>query len=211
MPHIHDSVKYLPKRKRETPASFPDSQKLIEQAKASLQKLESTIPVNFDWDDMGYVSPVKDQGSCGSCFAFASVGMLEARARVQTNNVWQPLFSEQEPISCHQEYNQACEGGFAYLTAGKYGNEQGFVEQDCFTYKQGDGRDMHPCQPDIENCPRHKVSEYGYVGGYYGAGDAIKLQQEVYTNGPVAIGIDTSGMHGYQGGIIVPTGYGFDP
>jgi len=210
-PHIHESVKYLPKRKRETPASFPDSGKLIELAKRRNAELGSTLPANFDWDDMGFVSPVKNQGSCGSCFAFASVGMLEARARVQTNNVWQPLFSEQEPLSCHQELNQGCEGGFAYLTAGKYGNEFGYVEEECFTYKQSGGRDMAPCQPDIEGCKRHFVSEYGYVGGYYGAGTAHLLQQEVFENGPVAIGIDTSELHGYEEGIVVPTGYGFDP
>merc|ERR1719500_77054 len=209
---IHSSIAFLPKRKLEKPADFPEPEQLVKLAKEINQKqVQSTIPVNFDWDLQGFVSPVKDQGSCGSCYAFAAVGMLEARARVQTNNQWQPLFSEQDAISCHPELNQGCEGGFAYLTAGKYGHEFGFVEENCFEYKQSGGRDMAECKPDIENCKRHYVSEYGYVGGYYGAGTALLLQQEILENGPVAIGIDTSGMHGYQGGIIVPTGFGFDP
>ena len=132
---IHSSIKFMPKRKLENPKDFPHPENLIKLAKQRNKAIKSTIPVNFDWDDQGFVSPVKDQGSCGSCYAFASVGMLESRARVITNNQWQPLFSEQDAISCHFELNQGCDGGFAYLTAGKYGQQFGYIEESCFSYR----------------------------------------------------------------------------
>lgn len=45
----------------------------------------------------------KLQGECGSCYAFASMGMLEARVRIMTNNTQTPVFSPQEIVSCRNE------------------------------------------------------------------------------------------------------------
>ena len=55
-------------------------------------------------------------GSCGSCYSFSSVGMIEARLRVSTNNTEQPILSPQDVVSC-SAYSQGCEGGFPYLIA----------------------------------------------------------------------------------------------
>ena len=138
--------------------------------------------------------------------------MLENRARVQTNNTWQPVFSQQDPLSCHPELSQACDGGFAYHIAGKYANEFGVIDQKCFTYKQALGRDMYPCQPDIEGCQRYKVSEYEYVAGYYKTTNEYEMRKEIYNHGAITIGYDSSITSGYKGGIIVPVEtLGFDP
>ena len=42
----------------------------------------------------------RNQGSCGSCYAFSSVGMMEARVRLRTNNTMQPVLSPQDIVSC---------------------------------------------------------------------------------------------------------------
>lgn len=79
------------------------------------------LPDEFDWRDVNgvnYVSPVRNQQSCGSCYAFGSMAMLEARTRILTNNSRQPVFSTQDVVSC-SEYAQGCEGGFPYLIAGE--------------------------------------------------------------------------------------------
>ena len=58
----------------------------------------SNYPDNFDWRNrtgVNFVSPVRDQGNCGSCYAFASTGMLEARVRILTKNARQDIFSTQ--------------------------------------------------------------------------------------------------------------------
>ena len=97
---------------------------------------KQSIPTNLDWrnkNGVNYVSPVDDQASCGSCYAFASAGLMESRVRVGTNNQHQPLFSEQEMITCGQDrtYNQGCAGGWDIFMAGMYGQDYGFVEEGC--------------------------------------------------------------------------------
>ena len=57
-----------------------------------------------------------------------------------------------------------CDGGFSYLTAGKYAEDFGMVTEDCNTYV---GRSA-TCNTDPE-CPRYYTKDYEYVGGYYGA------------------------------------------
>ena len=73
----------------------------------------SLLPKSFDWRDINgtnYVSPIRNQGSCGSCYAFASMALAEARVRVQTNNKKKPVFSTQDIVEC-SSYSQGCEGG----------------------------------------------------------------------------------------------------
>jgi C1A family cysteine protease len=61
------------------------------------------VPASFDWrnvNGVNYVSPVRDQGQCGSCYAFSAAGMMEARIRVRSNNTQQPILSTQDVVSC---------------------------------------------------------------------------------------------------------------
>lgn len=58
----------------------------------------SLLPENFDWRDVNgvnYVTPVRDQASCGSCYTFASMAQLESRVRIATHNERQDIFSTQ--------------------------------------------------------------------------------------------------------------------
>ena len=56
------------------------------------------LPESFDWTDVdgvSFVSPIRDQGSCGSCYAFASAALVEARLRIATRNARQDVLSTQ--------------------------------------------------------------------------------------------------------------------
>ena len=75
--------------------------------------IAKSLPEEFDWrnvDGKNYVSPVRNQGSCGSCYAFGTLAMFEARVRILSNNTKTPVFSPQDVVSC-SPYSQGCEGG----------------------------------------------------------------------------------------------------
>lgn len=55
-----------------------------------------------------------------------------------------------------------CDGGFPYVTAGKYAQDFGLVTEDCYPYE---GRDD---ECSLKRCKRYYVAEYSYVGGFFG-------------------------------------------
>lgn len=83
--------------------------KTMKDAKSSFRKLESkslsadevsALPASIDWRDYGVVSPVKDQGHCGSCWAFAAVASIESQAAIATGYL--KTLSTQQLVSCVQ-------------------------------------------------------------------------------------------------------------
>jgi len=168
------------------------------------------LPTQMDWrnvDGVNFVGTVDDQGGCGSCYSFASMGLLESRVRIETNNQQQPKFSEQEMITCGKDktYNQGCVGGFAFQNAGRYASTFGVVEESCAPYNPSD----RSC-PDTTGCKRwYTSSDYEYLGGYYGAtttDGGAAMMTELATNGPIAVGFMVlDDFSSYSGGVYVNT------
>ena len=68
--------------------------------------------INIDWTSRRIVSPVKDQGQCGSCWAFSAVAVLESWALLKKENI---ILSEQQLVDCSFNYgNHGCNGGYNY-------------------------------------------------------------------------------------------------
>lgn len=166
-------------------------------------KLSSYLPEEFDWRNVSgqnFVSPVRDQGECGSCYAFSSLAMLESRLRIATNNTVQVVFSPQDVLSC-SEYSQGCEGGFPYLIAGKYAQDFGVVQEQCDPYQGEDDK----CP--VETCKRYYVAEYNYVGGFYGGCNEALMKLDLVTNGPLTVAFEVyPDFQFYRGGIYHHTG-----
>ncbi|XP_055970609.1 dipeptidyl peptidase 1 [Sorex fumeus] len=162
------------------------------------------LPASWDWRNVhgtNFVSPVRNQGTCGSCYSFASMGMLEARIRILTNNSQTPILSPQEIVSC-SPYAQGCEGGFPFLIAGKYAQDFGLVEENCYPYTGVDS----PCK-QRENCIRYYTSEYHYVGGFYGGCNEALMKLELVRHGPMAVAFEVYDdfLH-YRKGVYQHTG-----
>uniref|UniRef100_A0A0B7BBL3 Dipeptidyl peptidase 1 n=1 Tax=Arion vulgaris TaxID=1028688 RepID=A0A0B7BBL3_9EUPU len=178
-------------------SSHPKPAPLTENHKRLMAKL----PASFDWrnvNGINYVSPVRDQGGCGSCYAFGSLAMDEARIRILTNNTQQPVFSTQDIVEC-SSYSQGCGGGFPYLISGKYAEDYGLVLEECNPYKGIDGK----CQTKT-SCPRHYFTDYKYLGGYYGACNEALMMQAIYDNGPIAVSFEVyNDFVNYKSGIYV--------
>lgn len=160
------------------------------------------LPKEFDWRNIGgknYLSPVRNQRSCGSCYAFATMAMFESRIRVLTNNTKTPVLSTQDIVSC-SEYSQGCDGGFAYLIS-KYAEDFGLVQEQCFPYMGHDA----PCQE--KKCVRQFGTGYHYVGGFYGACNEVLMRLELVNNGPIAVGFEVyNDFFNYKSGIYHRTG-----
>lgn len=70
----------------------------------------ATLPAAIDWTAKGAVTPVKNQGTCGSCWSFSSTGAIEGAYQIKTGAL--QSFSEQQLVSCASASgNQGCNGG----------------------------------------------------------------------------------------------------
>jgi len=70
-----------------------------------------TVPASKDWRELGAVTPVKDQGQCGSCWAFSATGAMESRFKIAYNGTLTSL-SEQQLVDCSSDMgNSGCNGG----------------------------------------------------------------------------------------------------
>jgi len=58
----------------------------------------ASLPAHVDWREQGVVTPVKDQGSCGSCWAFASTATVESHAAINSGEL--RVLSTQQFVSC---------------------------------------------------------------------------------------------------------------
>lgn len=101
----HALVPDLPVRgERHVHAPYYRRHYTIERTKRS-----TGIPVKFDWRERGVISPVRSQGSCGACWAFSTVEVVESMNAIKNGSLY-PL-SVQEMIDCAKNSNFGCEGG----------------------------------------------------------------------------------------------------
>ncbi|KAL6130476.1 hypothetical protein ACLB2K_068855 [Fragaria x ananassa] len=151
------------------------------------------LPTTVDWRKNGSVTPVRDQGRCGSCWAFSAVAAVEGLHKINTGKLV-PL-SEQELVDCDVNTgNQGCRGGFME-NAFDYIRKYGITTQKDYPYTGSDG-----------TCNKSKQKKSGVkIGGYETVpeNDEKSLQAAV-AHQPVSVAIDASGfaMQLYSSGIF---------
>jgi len=150
---------------------------------------------------MKYMFEARNQGSCGSCYAVATIGMLESRLNILYEGQFNDRLSVQHILSC-SVYNQGCDGGYSYLAL-KFGNEVELVPESCFPYKRVTGNCNDRCSVDNLN-KVYKVKNYRYLGGSYGKCTEYEIMKDVLKNGPVVVSFepDYLFMH-YKSGIYM--------
>ena len=158
----------------------------------------SKLPEHIDWrnkDGQNYVSPVINQGNCGSCYAVAVTDMIQSRIRIKTKNRVKSDLSVQKVLSC-SEYSQGCKGGFPFLV-GKYSQDYGMTPKEQMSYIGARGV---PCK--AKTAVSTRSTGYGYIGGYYGACNYKKMMKELHDHGPIVVGFNTeAGIWHYDQGV----------
>ena len=107
---------------------------------------DADLPVSFDWGVTQAVTSVKNQGACGSCWAFSTTGALEGLDYIITGSTTE--LSEQQLIDCSR-LNSGCNGGDMRL-AMKYASRAGVCSSNEYPYTSGDTSKEGTCQ--IRSC-----------------------------------------------------------
>ncbi len=105
-------------------------------ASHSLRRSVGSLPETVDWRNKGGVTPVKDQGQCGSCWAFSTTGTIEGFNFVNTGELLS--FSEQQIVDCATNAGYGCQGGWPYLAV-QYAGQNGLEVEDDYPYTAKDG------------------------------------------------------------------------
>jgi cathepsin L len=144
-----------------------------------------------DWRDQGYVTGVKDQGQCGSCWSFSASGSLEGQNFAKTGTL--TSLSEQNLVDC-DNLSFGCSGGYMVTAFAYVKNNGGIDTEASYPYQATDG---HACRYDAANsggtCAGHEsIAEYSEddlydavtnVGPISVAIDASKISFQLYTSG----------------------------
>jgi C1A family cysteine protease len=160
---------------------------------------ESLTPDSVDWTTKGAVTPVKNQGQCGSCWAFSTTGSVEGAYQIATGKLLS--FSEQELVDCAGSYgNQGCNGGL--MDDGfKYIEAKGDASEDTYSYTGKTG-----------TCSTSKQGNTAIAAGKVTSFNDVTTDSETQlmaavSKGPVSVAIeaDQSGFQFYKTGVFSGT------
>jgi len=188
------------------------------QGGALNDEVEDLTAVAYPAKHLGWFSTVKDQGQCGSCWAFATIGNLEGAAlkkhgapqgRVNANGSISPsgditILSEQQVLSCNPD-GYGCQGGwysFDMLMPSKAaqgaGYYKGAIPASAFPYVAN----RVACSFGT-NTTYTPVSQWGYVGNGYGVPSVTAIKAAIYKWGTVCVGVYADeGFQAYRSGVF---------
>lgn len=162
-------------------------------AVASKDLSSNIVGADIDWVAKGVVSPIKNQGQCGSCWAFSTTGVLESYARQKGQSV---SLSEQQLVDCSGSYgNQGCNGGWP-SSALKYVIAKGIASESEYPY----AAKTQSCKKDGGS---FKISSQAALSGCSGLQNGIQSR-------PISVTVDARNWSPYRSGVFSNCGSGID-
>ncbi|MEA2031732.1 MAG: C1 family peptidase [candidate division Zixibacteria bacterium] len=162
------------------------------------------LPSAFDWRELDGCTSVKNQGGCGSCWAFSTVGPLECNIKIQDGI--EVDLSEQYLVSCNH-HGWGCDGGWYahdyHQDTEDPCDSSGAVLEEDFEY---DAWDL-PC-----GCPYthpYHILDWYHIGQPYEMATVEAMKQAIIDYGPISVAVAAnSAMQSYGGGIFTGCDYG---
>jgi len=157
---------------------------------------QGELPQRYDWREVTGCPPIRNQGSCGSCWAFSTVGAMECNILIKDDKVVD--LSEQWLVSCNTD-GHSCDGGwycfdYFWWKPDPCGGVGAVMETD-FGYTAMDV----PC-----DCPyphKYFIETWDFVGSY--EPDIPAIKQAIMDHGPVSVGVYAGdAMQSYGGGVF---------
>jgi hypothetical protein len=167
-----------------------------------LSASEQTLPSSYDWRTLNGVTPIKNQGSCGDCWAFGTVGPLESQILLK-DGVTVSL-AEQYLVSCNVD-GWSCNGGwwahdYHLSKSGQDNNGPGAVLTSADPYTGTNSA----CNQTYSH--PYKISNWAYVGSEMAVPSVDAIKQAIYTYGPISVAVYVGdAFQAYTGGIFNTT------
>ncbi len=157
-----------------------------------------SLPAAFDWRNQVTLPAVRNQASCGSCWAFATVGALECNIAIKDGMIVD--LSEQWLVSCNSD-GWSCAGGWWAHNYHQWKPDPcggfGAVPEAAFPYVAANV----PC-----NCPYphdYLITNWAYIGNSYSVPPASSIKQAILDYGPVSVAVYVnSAFQAYSGGVF---------
>ncbi|CAN6443751.1 unnamed protein product [Victoria cruziana] len=189
----NEEFKSMYLRKIRRPAKRSNDGQEASKRRLELSSMSVRIPSSLDWRTKGVVTPVKDQGLCGSCWAFSATGAMESINAITTGNLIS--LSEQELIDCDTT-NYGCDGGYMDY-AFEWVIQNGGIDTEA-DY----GYTSYPGQDGVCNATKEEIKAVT-IDGYEDVAENETALLYAVISQPVSVGIDGSAIDFqlYTGGI----------
>lgn len=149
-------------------------------------------PKSIDWTTKGAVTAVKNQGQCGSCWAFSTTGSLEGAYYLKSGNL--RSLSEQQLVDCDRKKDQGCNGGLMDNAFDFVSANGGLCQETDYPYTGVDGS----CQTTCKDVLGTTVTTHTDVDSTEAALMSAIAQQPV----SIAIEADQRGFQFYSSGVF---------
>jgi len=156
---------------------------------------------DIDWRTKDALTPVKNQGHCGSCWAFSATAAVESYAKLSTKYDLIEL-AAQQIVSCDKA-DGGCGGGWPYKAYGYLQKAGGMEAEADYPYVSGDSGKVPSC---AFNVGKSKVK----VTGYKNVAKGESNLETALNAGPASVCVDASSWHSYTGGILSSCGRSVD-